>query len=573
MSDTFGTIEFYLAGIAVLVAIALLFKVARAAARRRRAAADVKASELTAAAPPAPEASTAVEAAGSGKGWSLSSMRTSPSRVIRDLNQAPPSVVAAPAKEPKKPVRFATDQEFLPAALEILETPPSPVATSLMLAICAMVVAGLTWSVFGWLDIHAVAPGKIQPSGRTKVVQPLEAGRVAAINVESGRLVKEGDVLIELDPTETSADLEALTREHESVLAEQLRRAAAVASAKSEQYLPQPIAFTPLVGRGVREREQGMLVAELDQLRAVIEGLRAQLAERRATVRRLQGSIEARSKLIDLAKERVGMREEIKTRGAGSRALIIDAELQYENYITTDANERGQLIEIDAAISSLERRIEQVVVQFIAEQTQKMIEAERRSERLEQEIIKAKSRSERTKLKAPITGTVQQLDVTSLGQVVSSGQAIMSIVPTDSLLEVEAMIANKDIGFVKPGQAVTVKVEAFPFTRYGTIEGEVVKVSTDAVEERNATAMMDAASAARPQQSAGGGLPKASPGQNLVFPATLRLSKRAIVVDGKEIPLTPGMAVTAEVKTGQRRAISYLLSPLGELLSSSGKER
>jgi hemolysin D len=262
------------------------------------------------------------------------------------------------------------------------------------------------------------------------------------------------------------------------------------------------------------------------------------------------------------------MREEIESRGAGSRALVIDALQQLENQLTIDVSERGQLPETDAAILSLQRKLEQTVTQFTAEQVQKLVEAERKRERLEQELIKAKSKSDRTVLKAPLAGTVQQLAVTTIGQVVTTGQSLMTIVPLDGAIEVEAMIANKDIGFVKVGQRAVVKVEAFPFTRYGIIEAEVTKVSRDAVDDRDTSTPTDAAT--RPQQA---GANTTSRTQNLVFPATLRLARRNVVIDGEEIPLTPGMAVTAEIKTGQRRAISYILSPLRETLEQSAHER
>ncbi|MEZ5854084.1 MAG: HlyD family type I secretion periplasmic adaptor subunit [Hyphomicrobiaceae bacterium] len=503
--------------------------------------------------------------------------RVSPTRILREMARSPESIDTSEPKpdapgvaKVQPPMRLASDREFLPAALEILDTPPSPVATAMMLSICGIVVAALAWATIGQLDIHAVAPGRIQPSGRTKIVQPLEAGRVAAVHVEAGETVKAGDVLIELDPTETAADLEALSRELESARAESARRRAAVAAAQGGETSAIKANYPPQVSEAVRMRENGLLLADVDQLRTTVASLSAQLVEREATKSRLQSSIKARKKLLDLSKERVGMREEIRTRGAGSRALIIEAELQYENFATTDASERGQLVEAEASIGSLKKRIEQATAQFIADQTQKLVDIDRRRDRLEQEIIKARSRTDRTRLKAPITGTVQQLSVSTLGQVVSSGQALMSVVPLDAPLEVEVMIANKDIGFVHAGQKATVKIEAFPFTRYGTIDAEVVKVSNDAVEEGNVTGMMDAVSAARAQTGAPS---KGGPGQNLVFPATLRLLKSSINVEGKDIALGPGMAVTAEIKTGQRRAISYLLSPLGEILSSSGNER
>ncbi|MEZ5816274.1 MAG: HlyD family type I secretion periplasmic adaptor subunit [Hyphomicrobiaceae bacterium] len=489
--------------------------------------------------------------------------------------QAAPATVQQPATRRtdasrQRGIRIAEDVEFLPAALEILETPPSPTATALMLGICLVFATALLWATIGKLDIHAVAMGKIQPSGRTKTVQPLEPGRIAAIRVESGQTVEEGEVLVELDPTESAADLKALERELESTTAEALRRNAAVDAARSLAAGLPTVIFPKGIGDHVRRREVELLAADLAQFRTILDAIRAQIAEKQATKQRLTLSIEARKKLLGLSKERVGMREEIKTRGAGSRALIIEAELQYENFRTTDASERGQLIEADASIISLEKRLRQVQGQFVAEQAEKAADADRKRDRLEQEIVKARSKRDRTQLRAPTAGIVQQVEVTTLGQVVTSGQSLMTVVPVDAPLEVEAMVANKDIGFVTPGQRAVVKVEAFPFTRYGSIEAEVVRVSRDAVEDRNVTSMMDAASAARPQ---GGGSSNGPPGQNLVFPAVVKLSRRTINVDGKDVSLSPGMAVTVEIKTGERRAISYVLSPLKELFSQSARER
>jgi hemolysin D len=266
------------------------------------------------------------------------------------------------------------------------------------------------------------------------------------------------------------------------------------------------------------------------------------------------------------------MREQIETRGSGSRALTIEALQQLENYVTTDAGDRGQLLETDAAVHSLTRKMEETVSQFIADQTQKLAEIERKRDRTEQELIKAQSKTDRTQLKSPIDGTVQQLSITTVGQVVTSGQSLLTVVPLEGPIEVEAMIANKDIGFVEPGQPAIVKIEAFPFTRYGAVDATVSKVSRDAVDERDATNLSDAATVTKPQPGASTAQQQ-SRTQNLVFPATLQLAQRSLLIDGKEVPLTPGMAVTVEIKTGSRRAIDFVLSPLREVTVQAGRER
>jgi hemolysin D len=463
-----------------------------------------------------------------------------------------------------------TDREFLPAALEILVTPPSPVAKSLLLAICALFFGALAWSYFGWIDIYAVAPGKIQPDGGSKVVQPVDAGKIAAIRVQNGSRVNVGDILIELDSTESAADRQAEATDLEAASAEAARRRAAIAAAQTEALAPAAIAFDPSISEPVRRREESVLAADLAQLRSSVNGLKSQLAEKVATKARLESTIAERQKLIALTKERVSMRQKLEALGADSRAQTIEALQQYETQLTTDADDRGQLLETGAAMASLDRKIDQSITQFIADQSQKLAEAEHKRDHLGQDLIKAQSKASHAVLKAPISGTVQQLAVSSLGQVVTSGQPLLTIVPFDQSLEIKAMVANQDIGFVEAGQNAVVKVDSFPFTRYGTIDGTVERVSRDAVDERDATELSDAANAARPQGAAPGSSPKT---QNLVFPATIRLAKRAMDIEGKEVALMPGMAVSVEIKTGQRRAIDYLLSPLREMASETARER
>ncbi len=469
------------------------------------------------------------------------------------------------------PLTFETsDPEFLPAALEILVTPPSPVAMRLMALISVTVLSSLAWSYFGRLDIYTVAPGKIQPIGRSKVIQPLEPGKVAVIKVENGDRVAAGDVLLELDHTEVAAEREAQALDLESAGAEAARRKAAVESAVSGSFTPRPIEFTDEIGQGVRLRETEVLGADLAEFRSNLDNLKAQIAEKEASKYRLRSSIEARGRLIALYREHRDMRQKLIPTGAASRAQTIEAEQQLETQITTDVGERGQLVETDAAIVSLRRKLELTAAQFIAQQTQKLVEAERKRDHLRQDLIKAKSKSDRTLLRSPLAGTVQQLAVTTVGQVVSSGQPLMTIVPLDGLIEVEATVANKDIGFVKRKQQAVVKIEAFPFTRYGVIDAAVVKVSRDAIDDREANSLTDAATAARPQL---GSNSSSSRTQTLVFPVTLTMARSSIFVEGEEIALKPGMAVTVEIKTGSRRAIDYILSPLREMASQTAHER
>jgi hemolysin D len=372
--------------------------------------------------------------------------------------------------------------------------------------------------------------------------------------------------------TVAAAGRDQQARDLESTNAEAARRRVAIAASRDGAKDAPAVAYPDGTSEEVRERENGILASEVAQLASSRASLMAQRAERIATRERLRGSIAARERLLALNKEYVSMLETLNQTKAASRGQVIEKLQQYETQLTAQIGDQGQLGEVEAALLTIDRKLEETVSQFIADQTEKLGEAERRADHLKAELVKATARHERTRLTAPISGTVQQLAVTTVGQVVTSGQALMTIVPSDGPIEIEAMIQNQDIGFVEPGQPAVVKIESFPFTRFGTVDGAVLKVSRDAVDEREQSALADPKATSRPLTSTSSTSQLAT-GQNLVFPATISLAKRFIVVDGKEIPLTPGMAVTVEIRTGQRRALDYVLSPLREVTSNAGHER
>jgi hemolysin D len=465
---------------------------------------------------------------------------------------------------------YAPDREFLPAALELLETPPSPIVVRFIWSICLLFLAVLVWAWFGRLDIQAIASGKIQPQGQSKVVQPVDLGKVVLILVKNGSQVKKGDVLLELDPTETAADSDAFAHDVESAAAEADRRRAAIETVTSNMSTVAPIRFTRDTSEAVRWREQGALEADLAKLTAGQDTLKAQLNQNLATKRRLTDNIAERETLIALDKELVTMRELLSAKGSGSRSLVIEASQRYETDLVTQIADQGQLRETEEAAQGIERKLAELGAQFIAEQTEKMIDAARKRDHVMQDLIKAQSKHARTQLKAPVDGVVQQLATTTVGQVVAGGQTLMTIVPLDTPLEVDAVIPNKDIGFVREGQKAVIKIEAFPFTRYGTIEGTVVRISPDAVDMRNAPNLSEAAATVKPQNPSSN---SASNQPELGFPATIALETKSIQVDEREVHLSPGMTVTVEINTGSRRVIDYVLSPLREVVSKTAHER
>ena len=481
----------------------------------------------------------------------------------------------APPVQTKPSIRKATtsraDQEFLPAALEILETPPSPVMTSLIWLLTAFVITALLWAWFGRIDIIAMAQGKIQPPGRVKIVQPVEAGKVKEIRATNGDKVAKGDILIVFEPDEAKADVNNLESSTLSFEAEIFRRDAAIEAARefTDQGQAPTIAWPIHIPSAMRTREEAVLNADVNQLNAQVASVDAQADVKRSELQRLTSTIAAQSTLVATLQKRVTMRSGLTASGAGSKASVIDGEEVLQRETAILVGEKGQLGEAKSSIESLGAERQKQVESFIDENAQKRAEASKQHDDYSERLVKVRNRLTHMTLYSPSDGTVQASNVFTIGQVVTAGQEIMRIVPSDAKLEVEAYLPNKDIGFVELGQEVSVKVESFPFTRYGMLTGHVTRLAHDAIPLPEASQIEG-----NPAQSTSSStFAGAQRMQNLVFPMTISLDNPELIVDGKPVPMSPGMTVSAEIKTGNRRILEYVVSPLAETGSEAMKER
>ncbi len=476
-------------------------------------------------------------------------------------------------RPPPRLLPAVPDREFLSAALEIVETPASPVRVGMMLTICALATSALAWSWFSWIDIHATARGKVEPSGHAKVVQPLEAGTVAEVRVAEGQAVRAGDVLLVLDGREATAELASATATLTAAEAEALRRGAEAAAVRTGRLDAVTLPTWPAeVPAATRRREEAVLRGDLAELAATLANLGAQEREKQAVVVQLGMSMEAESALLQREAERVQLRQVLVSEGNGSRLTLLDAQqslLETRAQLAGDTGRRGQA---EAAVASLETERRRTVEAFLADHARKQADAGRLADEKREEQARARARLDRLTLRAPVDGVVQALAVTNAGQVVTASQEVMRLVPVGMPMEVLAYVTNDDVGFVTPGQRAVVKVDSFPYTRFGTIEAEVVEVAADAVTS-------DAAGQAQADATKPGGRdasslsPQARPVADLVFATRLRPAAQAMYVNGKAVPLAPGMTITVEVKTGQRRVLEYLFSPLVEVASRAGRER
>lgn len=490
---------------------------------------------------------------------------------VTPLPKPDPKPKAPLYEVPKPPQRRREDQEFLPAALEILETPPSPVSIILIRLSAAFVVVALLWGWAGRLDVIAIAQGKIQPPGRVKIVQPIETGKVLRIGATNGARVAEGDVLIELDPQEARADAEAVEAMVLAFKGDIIRRTTALEHARLPFAERQTKAtrWTDELPEALRFREEAVLSADLAQLDALLAATDAQIDQKHSEKRRLEGSITAQSTLVHTLQERVTMRSTLMVSGYGSKASVIDGKETLQKEEATLAGQKGQIGEIDAALRLLATERSKILQAFLTENTQKRADAARQLEDYSQRLVKARNRLHNMTLRAPAEGIVQASAVFTLGQVVTVGQEVMRIVPGGTTLEVEAYLPNKDIGFIEQGQEVTLKVESFPFNRYGTLTGRVTSIGRDAIPLPDA-AQIEGNPARPAEQPTFAGAQRT---QNLVFPITIALEKPELVIDGRRINMSPGMTVVAEIKTGSRRILEYVFSPLVETSSEAMRER
>jgi len=461
--------------------------------------------------------------------------------------------------------------EFLGGAREILEAPPSPIKIALAGAICTLLIIALGISWFFHVDIYAVADGRIQPAGRSKVVQPLYQGTVLGIRAEEGKYVKAGDVLLELDPTEARAEQQKAESQFFALAAEIARRQEALASlSHGVTKMISPISFPSGTAQEIQSRETTVLRADMEELAASVDVAGAKVKEDETLLAGAKETLAEREALIVTLRKRVTMREALEKDGWESRSNLLDAEETLEREEAERSSDFSRVSQYESEIQSQTQQKREVISQFVSNYTKDLEKAEADRDAAQQELIKAQAQLMHSKIVAPISGTLQQLAVTTVGQVVSPGQQLMTIVPKWADIEIVALVRNEDIGFVHVGQDAVVKVDAFPFTRYGTLKGIVTKISRDSValeddpgQDSQQKIPMAASADADP-------LPKT---RELIFSVTIKLMQRELLVDGTEAPVVPGMHCIAEIRTGDRRVLDYVLSPFISTGSSALHER
>lgn len=427
------------------------------------------------------------------------------------------NVLAHSWKNREEDKRFREDEaEYLPAALSIQENPVSPTLRTTAKILILLIILLAVWSVLGRLDIVVSVSGEIKLHDRTKSIASVETASVRALHVVEGQSVKRGDLLIELDTSASDAEHDkAKSSEVEATL--QIARSQAMIAAAENRKPPRLPVIAGVPAQKLRETQ---------------DHLNGQYGDFMAKLQRIEGSIARYTESLAL----------VEKRAADYKELALSHDISQHAY----QEKEQERVEVEGQLNDSKKQLAILITETKQSAFNEKSSAEKILSASRQDVARNAARSKLLKLTSPVDGTVQQLAVYTVGGVVPAAQQLMKIVPKEDRIEVEAMLENRDVGFVEKGQKAAVKIDAFEFTKYGIIPGRVIQVSSDAFKDEK---------------------------KGLLYSVIIELEKSSVVVKGQNIPLSTGMSVRADIKTGSRRVIEYFLSPLLQHKGESLHER
>lgn len=446
---------------------------------------------------------------------------------------------------PLRPTLAPEALDFAPDLLAIQERPPERLPRVLLGCVVALIALLLGWAMFARLDIIATAEGRLVPIGFTKVVQPADAGVVSEILVKDGERVKAGQVLLRLDPRLTQADTQALSNDM-ALRRLTLARIDAELSERPFSAGAAPAALAAQVEGQYRARRQAFLdgIAQeaeaLNKARADLRAAQQVLAKLAQTLPVYQQSADSYRKLVQQGfVSELGAAE--KVREATERSHDLETQ-------------RANVSSLQAAIAQSERKIAAMRSQYRSQLENERVETVSQLNRVDQELAKSELKAGMLEIRAPNDGVVKDLAVTTQGAVVPAGAVLLNIVPVDEQLQAEVLLKNEDVGFVTAGQVTRLKVAAYPFQKYGLLDGRVAMVSADAADPKSSGS---------------------SSQQPLAYRALVRLDGAHLTsaATGERLALNAGMLVIAEIHQGQRTVMEYLLSPVRKVAQEAARER
>jgi HlyD family secretion protein len=443
--------------------------------------------------------------------------------------------------------------DFAPDLLALQQRPPSPLPRRVLWTVLTLLAVLLLWAALGRLDIIAVAQGKLIPQRFVQIVQPAEAGVLRELLVQDGDTVATGQVLARLDAQLSGADLRILERDL-ALRALQLRRIdAELMGTDLEPQTDDPADLQASVVAQLQANRRAQFDA-LTQERAVLAKAGEDLA----------AAVEVRRKLeqtLPLYREQASAHQKLAKAGHVSALAAKDREREHIEKAQDLRAQIHSIASLRQAMAESRSRLEQLDSAYRSRLQAERVEAEGQHQRLQDELAKQRHRHELLELKAPVAGIIKDLATRTLGTVVSPGAILMTLVPADEPLKAEVWIKNEDAGFIRPGLPVQIKLAAYPFQKYGLVEGAVEFLSPDASD------LPESHDTERRKIGDEHVLPASG------FRALVTLSRPWVDTESGRRALSAGMQLSAEIKLGRRSVLEYLLSPVTRAAHEAARER
>lgn len=436
--------------------------------------------------------------------------------------------------------RPQNETEFLPAALEVVETPPSPVGRIMLWTFFVLIVGILLWTILGHVDEVAVAQGKLIPVGHVKVVQAEDKGIVKSIHVKDGQKVVKGQLLMELDTTISAADVARIKKEvaYYSLEIDRLM------AEKDER------TFTPKKYPDLEEKDLDFQVklyqSRLIEYTTKLSAAEFNIRQNQASLSSSRANYEKFVSLYEIAKKKEERIEQLVNENAISTFTLFDHQEKRLELEQNAVAQTSEITRLEWAVMQSREAAAAIIAERNRDITTKLVEDRKLFQAYMEELKKAEEKDRLSRIVAPIDGKVSQMAMHTLGGVVTAAQPLLEVVPEDAELQVEAWVANKDIGFIQQGQSAEVKIETFSFQRYGTLGATVVDISPDAVEDKE---------------------------KGRVYRVLLSLDKSSFIVNDRYAAISPGMTATGEIKIRQKRIIEFFLDPFRQYQSEALRER
>ena len=442
--------------------------------------------------------------------------------------------------------------DFSPPLLRLQETSPNPLGRKVLWTLLALLAALLLWALIGQLDIVAVAEGKLIPQRYLKIVQPADAGIVKEILVREGETVRPGQVLMRMDTLISEADTKAIDAEYQRKRLTLRRIDAELAGEAFAAEAGDPPTLAGEVAAQYRANRNA-LEAALAEERSQLAKFRADLASAQQIKTKLTETL-PHYRAQDKAFEKLA-----KDGFAGS--LMADDKKRERIEKEQELKTQAHLIEsARAEMNQSEKKLAQIESDYRRQLYAERNEIQGAFDRLAQEVAKQAHRQELLELKATQASVVKDLATHSAGTVVQPGTVLLTLVPKEETLRAEVWVSNEDIGFVRQGQPVKLKFAAFPFQKYGMVDGTVEHVSADSAD--NATGSGNAPNDKAPARN-----------QALLYKALVTLKEMRLSMDEQNFALSAGMQTNAEILLGTRSVMEYLLSPVRKAWHEAGRER